>query len=49
MAANFLKVSNINFRELHAATSSSKDSIEWCRLHALSVTATMCVVSNEIS
>ena len=29
MAANFPNVSNINLRELHAATSSFKDTIEW--------------------
>ena len=49
MAANFPNMSNINFRELYALTSSSKDIIKWYRLHALSVTATMYVVSSEIS
>ena len=35
MAANFPNVSRMNLRELHAATSSTADAIEWCRLHGL--------------
>ena len=45
MAVNYPNMSNINLRELHAATSSSEDAIEQCRLHILSATATTCVVS----